>query len=131
MRPKQICVFSVVVYLLLVFSLSFDLLGIYGLGSADPPTVIPSWSPTILLVMAAAGFYWIAGYHRKNSVYLKSSLMIATTMLLSAGIEFTACCWKIMYRPFLGSVILVFFLFLIYSSKLTIDVFKGKKGQSP
>jgi len=118
MKPKQICIFSVVVYFLASVALFLDYSGIYKLGRGDQSMRNFGWPPVLSLVIATVGFYCIAWYHRHNSVYLKTSLMMATTMLLSSAIEFTACCWEIGYRPVTAGALVVFLIFTLYSLKL-------------
>ena len=122
MKPKQICIFSVVVYFLMSVALFLDYSGMYKLGFADPSMRSLGWPPEFSLIIAAVGFYCAAWYHRHNSVYLKTSLMIATTMLLSSAIEFTACCWEIGYKPVTAAALVVFLIFMLYSLKLLVQL---------
>ena len=127
-KPKHICAFSVVAYFLASVGLTLDYSGMYRLGRGDRSMYIFGWPPVFSQIIAAVGFCCIAWYHRHNSVYLKTSLMTATTMLLSSAIEFTACCWEIGYRPVTAAALLVFLIFMLYSLKLLVQLRRESKS---
>lgn len=56
--------------------------------------------------------------------------MFGTIMFLFFCIELSACCLQAVYKPLVGTAIIVLFMFLIYGFKLFIRVYREQKDQS-
>src|SRR5258706_14973568 len=118
MKDKPIFVFAVLVYLLGLFGLSLTFFNLYRPSLPDPSIGVLWWPNALFPIILSAYFYYAGWYNRKNPFLLKITFMLATANLLWFGVGLSADRGGTFYTIVVSVVLIIVFLFMVYTVQL-------------